>query len=73
MSNNVPTDPAAALAGLWTDFAAAMQSQFETWSQQADIEPDETLRRLLERVADDAMATANSARAAADHLRRETD
>jgi hypothetical protein len=50
-----------------------MECQFEVWSQQADLEPDPALGRMIQQVADDAMTTANSARAAADHLRRETD
>ena len=40
-----------ALAGLWLDFAAAMESQFETWAQQADIEPDPALRCMIQQVA----------------------
>jgi hypothetical protein len=73
MSDQMDQDPAAALAGLWQDFASAMEQQFEVWSQKADVEPDPALRVLLERVANDAMATANSAGAAAEFLRREID
>jgi hypothetical protein len=73
MDMNDHTDPTLALAGLWFDFANAMQSQYETWCQQADLEHDPALRRLLEQVSHDAMACANSARTAADHLMRETD
>ena len=71
MSDHMDKDPALGLAELWLDFARAMEIQFEVWAQQADLEPDPVLVRMIQQVASDAMTTANSTRAAAAHLMRE--